>query len=257
MASTHTSSFFIASIGNPGPTYYNTLHSAGHILLRSFAELMNAGPFSPDPSLSNGLTAETYLPKTQSRLTLWQSPSYMNTSGPSLARAYKSWLARENIVPDIPVPPLGVGKKKAKGMKPMTHNRTTNLILLHDELERSYGNLFLRYGGPEMSSKGHNGIKSAVESLVKAKLLSSGGGGPSSKTPTALMRLAIGVGRPVSRERDAVSDYLLKSISKSQHDALAAKGTDLQQLLEREILRIYKAMEPDEPPAVLTGESRI
>ncbi|KAM5453614.1 putative peptidyl-tRNA hydrolase [Microsporum audouinii] len=240
-----TSSFFIASIGNPGQTYYNTLHSAGHILLRSFAELMNAGPFNPDPSLSNGLTTETYLPKTQSRLTLWQSPSYMNTSGPSLVRAYKSWLARENLASDIPVPPLDVGKRKARGMQPMTHTRATNLILLHDELERSYGNLYIRYGGPEMSSRGHNGIKSVVESLVKAKLLSSGGG-LSLASPTALMRLAIGVGRPLSRNRDAVSDYLLKSISKSQHDALAAKGTDLRQLLEKEISRIQKAMEPIE-----------
>ncbi|KAK2880183.1 hypothetical protein FQN49_000476 [Arthroderma sp. PD_2] len=255
MAATHKPAFFIASIGNPGQTYYNTLHSAGHILLRSFAELMNAGPFSPDPYLSNGLTTETYLPKTQTRLTLWQSPTYMNTSGPSLAKAYKSWLARENIAPGIPVPP--VGGKKAKGMKPMTHTRTTNLILLHDELERSYGGLYLRCGGPEMSSRGHNGIKSVVESLVKARLLSGGGGGPSSTSPTALMRLAIGVGRPVSRERDAVSDYLLKSISKSQHDALAAKGIDLRNLLEREISKIHKAMEPDEPPAVSTGEGRV
>ncbi|GBF63709.1 peptidyl-tRNA hydrolase [Trichophyton mentagrophytes] len=244
-----TSSFFIASIGNPGQTYYNTLHSAGHILLRSFAELMNAAPFHPDPILGNGLTTETYLPKTRSRLTLWQSPSYMNTSGPSLARAYKSWLARENLASDIPIPSPDIGKKKARGMQPMVHVRATNLILLHDELERSYGNLYIRYGGPEMSSRGHNGIKSVVESLVKARLLSSGGGAFSSTNPTALIRLAIGVGRPMSRERDAVSDYLLKSISKGQHDAIAAKGIDLRQLLEREISRIQKAMKPIEPPA--------
>ncbi|EFR00873.1 hypothetical protein MGYG_03876 [Nannizzia gypsea CBS 118893] len=252
-----TSSFFIASIGNPGQAYYNTLHSAGHILLRSFAEVMNAAPFHPDPNLSNGLTTETYLPKTQSRLTLWQSPSYMNTSGPSLARAYKAWLARENIASDIPIPSQDVGKKKARGMQPMTHVRATNLILLHDELERSYGNLYIRYGGPEMSSRGHNGIKSVVESLVKAKLLSSSGGALSSTNPTALIRLAIGVGRPMSRERDAVSDYLLKSISKGQHDAIAAKGIDLRQLLEREILRIQKAMKPIEPPVAPAAPGQV
>ncbi|KAK2749872.1 aminoacyl-tRNA hydrolase [Myotisia sp. PD_48] len=254
-------SFFVASIGNPGQAYYNTLHSAGHILLRTFAELMNAAEFTANPQLAHGLTTETYLPRSQSRLTLWQSPSYMNTSGVSLAKAYKNWLQQENmLLPSLPIHTTGKPKNKKQQPPQSKSKRTMNLIILHDELEKPYGNLLVRYGGADTSSRGHRGLQSVVKCFVDKNLLPTGDKSKSLSTSSlpsadAFMRLSIGVGRPVSRDSASVADYLISQISKAQHDRLAARAINLRELLEIEISRINQARELEEEELAQRNQS--
>jgi PTH1 family peptidyl-tRNA hydrolase len=63
------------------------------------------------------------------------------------------------------------------------------LIVVHDEIDLPFGQLRVRTGG---GTAGHNGLKSLAE-LVG----------------TDYHRVRIGVGRPLSRDPDAVADYVL------------------------------------------------
>lgn len=66
------------------------------------------------------------------------------------------------------------------------------LVVVHDELELSLGEVRVRSGN--LSPKGHNGLKSIKEVL----------GG------TEYTRIGVGIGRPQSRDPDAVASYVLK-----------------------------------------------
>ncbi|MCJ1448303.1 MAG: hypothetical protein MMC23_008818 [Stictis urceolatum] len=123
----------VASLGNPAP-YANTLHSAGHTLIESLRILLAYPPFARDALISPGLVSrgEPY--------TLFQCPSYMNTSGPAIAKAYKAFLRG-----------LSVDERDSAG-----------LVVLHDELESPLGKIKTKAGG---SAKGHNGLKSCMSAL--------------------------------------------------------------------------------------------
>ncbi|WEW58249.1 peptidyl-tRNA hydrolase [Emydomyces testavorans] len=244
-------SLFVASLGNPPPKYHKTLHSAGHILLRALADSLHASPFTPSPHLNSGLTTEAYLPRSQTKLTLWQSPTLMNVSGPTLVGAYKTWLAREGSAAVLRRGSsggvAGTNKKKNKRPPPLS------LVLVHDELELPRGELRIRRGGAEMSARGHNGVKSVVQSLVRAGLLSAvsgkkaaggggggGGGGGEEETllPPILLRVGIGIGRPASREPGTVADYVLREMRGSQYQETCAQAEPLVRMLEAEVVRI-------------------
>lgn len=123
----------IASLGNPPPTYANTLHSAGHTLLSALRETLGYPPFARDRSLG-GLVSRG------GDFTLWQSPSLMNISGKSVAGAWKGFL--RDLTPD--------------------DRASARLLVVHDELESPLGRIKLKRGG---SARGHNGIKSCIGSL--------------------------------------------------------------------------------------------
>ncbi|GME46466.1 Peptidyl-tRNA hydrolase [Neofusicoccum parvum] len=151
---------FIASIGNPPPTYAHTLHSAGHTLLDAVRDARAFPAWQKDRLHANGLVsrqAEAGVARNFSWVpgivapgggkkaggvadgeedwTLWQSPSLMNVSGKALAQAWGRW-KREN--------------------------REGVLVVLHDELERGLGKVVVRRGG---SARGHNGLKSIAAQL--------------------------------------------------------------------------------------------
>src|SRR5215471_10536576 len=161
---------FIASLGNPAPKYHKTRHSAGHILLCALASHLDAGSFTLSPTLSSGSVTNAYTPATGTRLTLWQSPTLMNMSGPTLVRAYRSWLAREGF--SSPVATVGNSGASNAAV------RRSKSIVVHDELQAPLGKLHVRKGGRELSHRGHNGLKSVVASLEKEGMLklTEGGG---------------------------------------------------------------------------------
>ncbi|KAI1932608.1 hypothetical protein LOZ58_003778 [Ophidiomyces ophidiicola] len=233
---------FVASLGNPPPKYQKTLHSAGHILVRALAEYLCANSFAPTPLLASGLTTEAYLPRSQTKLTLWQSPTLMNVSGPTLVRAYKSWLTRERApaVLSPSIHPTGIKKKKSPMRPPLS------LILVHDELELQAGELRIRRGGAELSARGHNGIKSVTQSLVKANLLPAssklGGkhsdGGDDVDVPPILLRVGIGIGRPASRDPSTVADYVLREMRGFQMDQTCQQAGRLADMLETEMATV-------------------
>ncbi|RPB05702.1 peptidyl-tRNA hydrolase [Choiromyces venosus 120613-1] len=75
------------------------------------------------------------------------------------------------------------------------------LVVLHDELEAALGRVKVKKGG---SARGHNGIMSCAESLGSKDFC----------------RIGIGIGRPDSRDRGTVSDYVLGKMTSHEKDML-------------------------------------
>lgn len=128
----------ICSVGNPGSTYANTLHSAGHTVLKKLSERLEFQPYQKSRPLGSGLVSKPLAPS-DADWTLWQSTSLMNVSGKGVRAAHNAW---SHDKPD------GEGR----------------LVIVHDELEKPLGavNLNVRQGA---SAKGHNGLKSIIASI--------------------------------------------------------------------------------------------
>jgi PTH1 family peptidyl-tRNA hydrolase len=201
----------VCSIGNPGSTYANTLHSAGHILTSYIASRKSYRPFTkglsgqmskPDTStmkftsFTQGFRRAEGAPVTVDEdWTLWQSTSLMNVSGRGVARAYNEWL--QGIKRQY-------GDAKIEG----------RLVVVHDELESQLGKVTIKDGSA--SAKGHNGLKSCQASLGKTKW----------------WRVGVGIGRPDSREPDVVAKYVLSKMSGRERDALENSAVGVFKALE-------------------------
>ena len=190
----------IASLGNPSPLH-NTRHSAGHILFRVLLTALRFPPLRRDSSYGGGVSSS---PDTSS-YTFYQSPSLMNASGPSLLKAWKRFTQSQ--------PP----------------SASLGLVVLHDELELQPGQLKIKYGG-QGSAKGHNGVKSVQASLRGAGVLDQMG--------DSFVKVGIGIGRPVSRERDEVSSYVLGHVTGAERVKMEGCVKDLEEILRKETERI-------------------
>lgn len=191
----------ICSIGNPGPTYANTLHSAGHIVTSYIAGRKSYQPFTkglsglvsrPDNttfslSLLKGYTKTQGGPP-EDDWTFWQSLSLMNVSGVGVKKAYTVWLAELRRRTD----PAQEGR----------------LVVVHDELESALGKVTVRESGA--SARGHNGLKSCQAQLGGVKW----------------WRVGVGIGRPESRDPNVVSRYVLGKMRGEERSGLerAAPG---------------------------------
>ncbi|KAL5121748.1 hypothetical protein ACEQ8H_000435 [Pleosporales sp. CAS-2024a] len=200
----------ICSIGNPGSTYANTLHSAGHMLTTYLSQRKSFTPFtkglSGQMSVPNTLTkafaglfagfqrSDAAPPPVDEDWTFWQSTSLMNVSGRGVGRAYAEWTK------DV---------KRRYGLQ--TEGR---LVVVHDELESQLGKVTIRDGAS--SAKGHNGLKSCQASLAKTKW----------------WRVGVGIGRPESREPDVVAKHVLRKMSPQEKTAL-----------ENSAIHVFKALE--------------
>jgi PTH1 family peptidyl-tRNA hydrolase len=129
----------ICSVGNPGSTYANTLHSAGHTVLKKLSERLEYSPYQKSRPLGSGLVSKPLAPNSDTDWTLWQSTSLMNVSGKGVKAAHHTWAQDK---------PAGEGR----------------LVIVHDEMEKPLGavNLNVRQGA---SAKGHNGLKSIMASI--------------------------------------------------------------------------------------------
>ncbi|CAL3968431.1 hypothetical protein PZA11_004023 [Diplocarpon coronariae] len=76
--------------------------------------------------------------------------------------------------------------------------KDVKLVVVHDELELGLGQVKVK--NSSMSAKGHNGLKSINDSLRGAEY----------------WRIAVGIGRPESREKDDVADYVLRKMSSAE-----------------------------------------
>lgn len=225
---------YIAALGNPGAQYAKTRHNAGVLLL------------------------DALLPRLQERenikpfLQTMRSTSYMNESGKSVVPGLTKFLAQA----DKSAAAVEIGLRGSEGT-PAT------LVLLHDELESAPGKLKIRFGGPEsLSLRGHRGLEDVFEKLNKKKMWNLGAkrdassGAPDPREiktafikpkdrlldnagprEFSVMRVGYGIGRPETRGRDDVADYVL-----SQMDARELKGVDAAaetviMALEKEIYR--------------------
>lgn len=166
----------ICSIGNPGPKYISTLHSAGHIVANELRSTLNYHPFKP---YKNGEIAEPDADIAYD-WTIWKSGKYMNESGPAVKKVWEEW------------------KRSGEDRKAFG-----KLVILHDELEKELGKSSIRDGAA--SAKGHNGMKSIQQSFAGR---------------IDCQRIAIGIGRPESRDPNVVANYVLRKMTSREQDAM-------------------------------------
>ncbi|CAG8131055.1 unnamed protein product [Penicillium olsonii] len=199
---------FIASIGNKAP-YRQTRHSAGHLLLDAVKPLLA-------PSLPNtGAFHET-----------WYSPTYMNESGPKLVRQLEQWATRQN---ELCTKLYGPAENSSSTRYP------TTLIILHDEMEAPLGKLRVKRGGPEsFSLRGHRGLISICETLRGKHLFPARG---KATVDLEILRIGVGIGRPSSREKGAVSDYVLAPVSEAEMKAYRGTAESVVQIIGEELYR--------------------
>ena len=198
----------VASIGNPGASFANTLHSAGHVITSSLSQAKNYAPFQkglsglvsrPQPThLAFSLTGFRRVESEHDVYedwTFWQSASLMNVSGNGVKRAYNEWLREIR---------RQSGESTLQG----------RLVVVHDELESALGKVTIRDGAA--SAKGHNGIKSCQQQLAGVKW----------------WRVGVGIGRPESRDPNVVSKYVLGKMTAFQRSQL-----------EKSTIPVFKALE--------------
>lgn len=128
------STFIIAGLGNPGPTYQWTRHNAGFLFLDRLAHLENS---SINRKSFSGLAGEWNY--SHSRHILLKPQTFMNLSGRAVMQAlqfYKLPLSR--------------------------------LIVVHDELDLPFGTVRFKQGG---GHGGHNGLRSIMEQLGKGDFI--------------------------------------------------------------------------------------
>ncbi|MFH1026397.1 MAG: aminoacyl-tRNA hydrolase [Pseudomonadota bacterium] len=124
------STFIIAGLGNPGPTYQWTRHNAGFLFLDRLASSENTEITRKSFS---GLTGE--LSYAGHRLILLKPLTFMNLSGKAVMQALQFY--------KLPI---------------------SQLIVIHDELDLPYGTVRFKQGG---GHGGHNGLRSITEQLGK------------------------------------------------------------------------------------------
>ena len=118
----------------------------------------------------------------------------MNVSGPGVAAAYKAWFRS-----------LEAERWEKNGL----------LVLLHDELEAPLGKLKPKREG---SARGHNGIKSVLGAVPQG---------------TEVVRIGVGIGRPESRDKEVVSEYVLRKMSAHEKSKITESVPELLQILKR------------------------
>lgn len=176
----------ICSVGNPGATYANTLHSAGHTVLNKLAAHLGYSQFSKEKACGNGLLSRPPISGGAGDWTLWQSTSYMNESGKGTRAAFLAW--SKTIPADVQ------GK----------------LVVVHDELEKPLGAVSVKEQG---SPKGHNGLKSIIAHMnnVPFVRIGVGIGRPVSRASDDVARFVL---KKMTPDERAVIDGSIEEIVK-------------------------------------------
>lgn len=136
----------VCSVGNPGSQYANTRHSMGHIIANYLQSELNFNSWSKN---SNNMRQCSIATSSSSDIPvlLYKSETYMNVSGPPIARNWQ----------------LIKRAKLAEGYEPQ-------LVILHDELSIPLGEVKVRLRNS--SPRGHNGLKSIKGVLGSSQFLS-------------------------------------------------------------------------------------
>lgn len=147
----------IIGLGNPGSKYYTTRHSIGFRIVDALAHNYGATWQKKNEMEYTEITIGDH------HITLIKPQTFMNSSG--------------RVIPAL----------LKKGIK------AENILVVHDELEKPFGNVSIKIGG---SAKGHNGLRSIITAC--------GADFP---------RLRFGIARPLNRED--VPDYVLMNFSEN------------------------------------------
>ena len=167
----------VVGLGNPGPKYAMNRHNLGFMVVDELARRAGAG----FRDKFNG--ALTRVNSGLSSMTLLKPFTFMNLSGQSVSRAVQFFSV------DI-----------------------RDIIVVHDELDLSFGTLRVKDGG---GTAGHKGLNSLKRELGD----------------TDFVRVRMGIGRP---ERGSVSDYVLSDFNAEERAELVdvvERGADAVEML--------------------------
>lgn len=175
----------VIGLGNPGARFDRTRHNIGFRVVDRLAEQHGSSWSERNEMATAQITLSLSSPDTSPLdadvhpLLLVKPLTFMNASGRVMALINK------------------------KGIKP------EECIVVHDELEKSFGSLAIRFGG---SARGHNGLRSIISTV-----------GPE------FWRLRFGIGRP--EDKADVGDYVLRPFSVTEEQALPKHIESACQLL--------------------------
>ncbi|CAK7228947.1 hypothetical protein SCUCBS95973_007054 [Sporothrix curviconia] len=226
----------ILSLGNPGK-YINTLHSAGHVALEALRCELMLPPFAKSRVLGGKAALTTTTPATMAtagsgsgsdaRYTIMQSPTLMNVSGPWVARVWRDALKAQGST--------GGNVVDANG-EPVPAVDQLGLILVHDDLEEAMGVLKVRPW--TRSHRGHNGLKSTNTSLLRSEF-------PNARWA----KLSVGIGRPDTRDKSSVADFVLRQMSTDERATLEeGLGPGLLATIQRIEAQWAAGQEAGDPP---------
>jgi peptidyl-tRNA hydrolase, PTH1 family len=177
----------ICGLGNPGREYERHRHNIGFMVVEALL-----------PRARAELNQEKFQARVGQgtlggeRLLFLEPQTYMNLSGRSLAEAARFYKV---AVEDI--------------------------LVIHDELDLPYGRLQLKAGG---GTGGHNGLKSAVQSL--------GADG--------FIRLRFGIGKPEGpNAKERVAGYVLSNFDEGERrqlEELIGRAVEMVETWAREVL---------------------
>jgi peptidyl-tRNA hydrolase, PTH1 family len=148
-----------------------------HSVLNALQRLL--GPSQPDFSPQR-LGQKAARVSIGEKYLLAQCPTQMNVSGPWVAKAWQHLSG--------------------------TYSSGLGLVLIHDDLEQAFG--AVKTKAWTQSHRGQNGVKSVQNSLRRDHYKDYDG--------PEWSRILIGIGRPIERDTQAVSDYVLRPIAKDQ-----------------------------------------
>lgn len=149
----------IVGLGNPGSEYASTRHNIGFMVIDELLRRSKAQDVS-----KSSFNGETY----KSTDAIYLKPlTYMNLSGKSI-------------------------------LKVKNFYKTSQTIVIHDDLDLPFGALRFKLGG---GHGGHNGLKSTDEAITKEYI-----------------RVRMGIGRPPNKGE--VSSFVLSSFSKDEEACL-------------------------------------
>jgi peptidyl-tRNA hydrolase, PTH1 family len=150
----------IIGLGNPGSKLYSTRHSIGFRVIDQLGQDYKA-VWKQQDNLEYATIVHNDRP-----YILIKPLTYMNDSGTIIP-----FLLQQGIKPD-------------------------NILVIHDELQLSFGKMKISKGG---SARGHNGLRSIIAVI-----------GPE------FNRLRFGIGRP--KEKDQVPKYVLTNFSEAEEE---------------------------------------
>lgn len=152
----------IIGLGNPGLKYYKNRHNIGFRILDKISQNYNAS--WSILSIMEQTQISLSLNHSIQSIILIKPQTFMNASGKVISFLQK------------------------KGIKP------ENILVIHDELEKAFGKINLKFGG---SARGHNGLRSIIGTIGYD-----------------FWRLCFGVGRPV--DGTDIANFVLSNFSQDE-----------------------------------------
>lgn len=166
----------VIGLGNPGQKFVNTRHNIGFRIVEELGALHGAQWRDRDMME----IAEVQI--AGQNILLIKPQTFMNDSGKVIP-----FLTKQGIKAD-------------------------NLLVVHDELEKPFGDISVRVGG---SARGHNGLRSIIE-----------------QCGADFARLRFGIGRPAGDLK--VGDYVLQNFTEQEnqlHQLIIDAAHDIEQMI--------------------------